>query len=138
MALKSVGSLIGGKQIQGLIDVPALATVSDAVVKMTARGVGAILIRNPQNTIDGIFTERDLMVRVVSMGRDPKTTPIRSVMSLQVRRVDAATSVEDALRLMVTQGYRHLAVAEGGAIKGIVSIRDIMASMAEPEASVAP
>jgi signal-transduction protein with cAMP-binding, CBS, and nucleotidyltransferase domain len=138
MALKSVGSLIGGKQIQGLIDVPASATVSDAVVKMTARGVGAILIRNPQNTIDGIFTERDLMVRVVSMGRDPKTTPIRSVMSLQVRRVDAATSVEDALRLMVTQGYRHLAVAEGGAIKGIVSIRDIMASMAEPEASVAP
>jgi signal-transduction protein with cAMP-binding, CBS, and nucleotidyltransferase domain len=137
MSGRSVGSIVSEKQIQELITVPATAMVSEAVSKMTQKGVGAILIRNAQNTIDGIFTERDLMVRVVNMGRDPKTTAIGTVMSLQLRRVKAATSVEEASRLMVVQRYRHLVVEDGGNIQGIVSIRDLMASMVAPGEPIA-
>ena len=133
----SVGSIVGNKQIQELIAVPASAMVSEAVSKMSERGIGAILIRNSQNTVDGIFTERDLMIRVVNAGRDAKTTAIGTVMSSQVRRVEGWTSIEDALSLMVVHEYRHLLVEDGGKVKGIVSIRDLMASMVIPDTPMA-
>jgi len=133
----SVGSIVGNKQIQELIAVPASAMVSEAVSKMSERGIGAILIRNSQNTVDGIFTERDLMIRVVNAGRDAKTTAIGTVMSSQVRRVEGWTSIEDALSLMVVHEYRHLLVEDEGKIKGIVSIRDLMATMVTPDTPMA-
>jgi signal-transduction protein with cAMP-binding, CBS, and nucleotidyltransferase domain len=134
---KSVVSIVSDKRIQELIAVPATATVSEAVAKMSEKGVGAILIKNSPNTIDGIFTERDLMIRVVNAGRDVKTTPIGTVMSSEVHRVEGWTNVEDALSRMVINGYRHLLVEEGGTIKGIVSIRDLMASMVIPDTPMA-
>ena len=134
---KSVGSIVSDKQMQELIAVPASATVSEAVSKMSEKSVGAILIKNSQNTVDGIFTERDLMIRVVNAGRDAKTTAIGMVMSSQVRRVEGWTSIEDALSLMVVHGYRHLLVEDEGKIKGIVSIRDLMASMVIPDTPMA-
>jgi CBS domain containing-hemolysin-like protein len=101
------------------------------------KGVGAILIRNSQDTVDGIFTERDLMTRVVNAGRDAKTTAIGTVMSLEVRRMEGWTSLEDALSVMVVHGYRHLLVEDAGKIKGIVSIRDLMAAMVIPDTPMA-
>ena len=133
----SVGSIVSDKKIQELIAVPASVMVSEAVSKMSEKGVGAILIKDSQNTVEGIFTERDLMIRVVNAGRDAKTTAIGMVMSSQVRRVEGATSIEDALSLMVLHGYRHLLVEDGGKIKGIVSIRDLMVSMVTPDAPIA-
>ena len=94
---KSVGSIVSAKQIQELIAVPASVMVSEAVSKMSEKGVGAILIKNSQNTVDGIFTERDLMIRVVNAGRDAKTTAIGMVMTSQVGRVEGWTGIEDAL-----------------------------------------
>jgi CBS domain-containing protein len=134
---KSVGSIVSDKRIQGLIAVPASATVSEAVAKMSEKGVGAILIRNSPHTVDGIFTERDLMTRVVNAGRDPKTTAIGTVMSSQVGKVEGWTNIEDALSLMVVHAYRHLLVEDAGEVKGIVSIRDLMASMVIPETPMA-
>jgi signal-transduction protein with cAMP-binding, CBS, and nucleotidyltransferase domain len=134
---KAVGSIVSDKKIQELIAVPASAMVSEAVSKMSDKGVGAILIKNSQNTVDGIFTERDLMIRVVNAGLDPKTTAIGKVMTAQVGRVEGWTSIEDALSLMVVHGYRHLLVEDAGNINGIVSIRDLMASMVIPETPMA-
>jgi signal-transduction protein with cAMP-binding, CBS, and nucleotidyltransferase domain len=134
---KSVGSIVSGKQIQELIAVPATAMVSEAVSRMSDKGIGAILVRNSQNAVDGIFTERDLMTRVVNAGLDARTTTMGKVMSSQVRRVEGWTSIEDALSLMVVHGYRHLLVEEEGQIKGIVSIRDLMAAMVIPDTPMA-
>jgi len=134
---KTVGSIVGDKQIQELIAVPATATVSEAVARMSEKGIGAVLIRNSQNAVDGIFTERDLMTRVVNAGRDPKATAIGTVMSQEVRRVEGWTSLEDALSVMVVHGYRHLLVEDEGRIKGIISIRDLMASMVIPDTPMA-
>jgi len=134
---KTVGSIVGEKKSQELITVPASATVSEAVSRMSETGIGAILVGNPQNAVEGIFTERDLMTRVVNAGRDAKTTAIGTVMSAEVRRVEGWTSLEDALSVMVIHGYRHLLVEDGGKIKGIVSIRDLMASMVIPDTPMA-
>jgi CBS domain-containing protein len=134
---KSVGSIVSEKQIQELITVPPSATVFEAVAAMSRKGVGAILIRSRGDAIDGIFTERDLMTRVVNAGRDPKTTPMSTVMSPQVRRVESSMSIEDALSLMVVHDHRHLLVEDGGTIKGIVSLRDFMATMVIPDEPIA-
>ena len=134
---KTVGSIVGEKKIQDLITVPASAMVSEAVAAMSKKGIGSILIRNRGDAIEGIFTERDLMTRVVNAGRDPKTTPMGAVMSPQVRKVEAGTSIEDALSLMVVHGYRHLLVEENGRTRGIVSLRDLMAAMVVPDAPIA-
>lgn len=134
---KTVGGIVSDKRIQDLVAVPGSATVSDAVAKMSERGVGAILIRNGPDTVDGIFTERDLMTRVVNAGRDARTTAIASVMSQEVRRVEGWTTLEDALSVMVVHGYRHLLVEDAGKVAGIVSIRDLMASMVIPDTPMA-
>jgi CBS domain-containing protein len=137
MIEKTVGNVIKAKDLQELITVPAAAKVSDAVALMSRKGVGAVVVGNAGGPVEGIFTERDLMRRVVDEGRDAKSTPITAVMSREVRRVPPTATVEDALRLMVVHGYRHLLVEEGAKVQGLISIRDLMAWMILPDEGVA-
>jgi CBS domain-containing protein len=125
MITQPVGDVVRSKDIQELVSVPASASVADAVELMTRKGVGAVIISSRPDSVEGIFTERDVMSRVVGEARDPKLTPISTVMSPDVRRVDASVSVEETLRLMVVHGHRHLLV-EAACRAGLVSIRDLM------------
>lgn len=108
-----------------LITVNAGALVSEAVAVMAERHVGAVLIRNEDGLVDGIFTERDLLMRVVHAGRDPKTTPISMVMTREVRFVSPGTTVEAALALMHVNRHRHLLVIDGPRVYGLLSMRDL-------------
>ncbi len=137
MITESVGNILKRKEIQELFSVPATATVAVAVAVMTRNSIGAIVIRNPGGPVEGILTERDLMKRVLFEERDPKTTPVTSVMSANVRRVAASVTVEEALRLMVVHNHRHLLVEDGNAVQGLVSIRDLMSWVVLPDKGVA-
>jgi CBS domain-containing protein len=137
MVAQNVGAVIKGKALQELYAVATTAKVAEAVQVMSAKSLGAVVVKGPQGAIDGIFTERDLMKRVVNEGRDPKATPMSDVMSGDVRRVAADASLEDALRLMVVHGYRHLLVEEGTAVVGLISIRDLMQALVLPDAPIA-
>ena len=112
------------------------ATVKEAVEAMCARRVGSVLICDGMQCA-GIFTERDLMRRVVRQGRDPKTTPVSAVMSPDVRQVPSTESIVETLRIMVEHGYRHMLVSDGDKPAGVVSIRDLMRWMILPDAPVA-
>lgn len=138
MIEQTVAMVLGGKEIHDLVSVPATAKVSDAVALMAERSIGAVVIRGAAGSVDGIFTERDLVRRVANEARDPKSTPIAAVMTGNVRRVDAAATVEEALRLMVVHGYRHLLVEDGARILGLISIRDLMRWMVMPDQPIAP
>lgn len=137
MISRMVGDVVKAKQLQELVSVPASAKVADAVAVMSRKSLGAVVIGNTAGPVEGIFTERDLMKRVVDEGRDPKATPITAVMSREVRRVASTATVEEALRLMVVHGYRHLLVEEGNHVQGLISIRDLMSWMILPEEPVA-
>jgi len=108
-----------------LISVPASATVAEAVAAMTEREVGAVLIMNEDGLVSGIFTERDVVVRVVKQGRDPKTTPISMVMTRDVTFVTPGTTIEAALSLMYVKRFRHLLVIDGPKVHGLLSLRDL-------------
>jgi CBS domain-containing protein len=108
-----------------LICVDAGATVIEAVETLVKHRVGAVLIRNEDGLIDGIFSERDLLRRVVHQGLDPKATPISLVMTRDVRFVTPGTTVEAALALMHVNRFRHLLVMDGPRVFGLVSIGDM-------------
>ena len=113
------------KDAETLITIDAGATVKDAVDAMVEHRVGAVLIRNEDGLVDGIFTERDLLVRVVHAGIDTQSTPISMVMTRSVRFVTPGTTVEAALALMHLNRHRHLLVMDGPRVHGLVSMGDM-------------
>jgi CBS domain-containing protein len=134
---RPVGDVLKGKSSPNLLSVASTATVADAVALMDEKGLGSVLVRDAGGKMAGIFTERDLMRRVVRQGRDPKTTPMSAVMSPDVRQVAATESIVEVLRIMVEHGYRHMLVAEGAKPAGVVSIRDLMSWLILPDAPIA-
>jgi CBS domain-containing protein len=131
MGSYTVEEVVRTKASDELISVPASATVAEAVSVMTARHVGAVLIKTEDGLVGGIFTERDVLVRVVNAGRDPKTTPISLVMTRDVRFVTPGTTIEAALSLMHLNRHRHLLVIDGPRVFGLISIGDMVRRMIE-------
>lgn len=137
MINRPVGDILKGKASGSLFSVTVTATVSEAVALMDEKGLGSVLIRNAAGSIAGIFTERDVMRRVVRQGRDPRTTKMSAVMTPDVRKVPSTESVVEVLRLMVEHGYRHMLVANGDKPVGVVSIRDLMHWLILPDEPIA-
>ena len=100
------------------------STVDQAVSEMNRQRIGSILVKDGER-VCGIFTERDVLTRVVSAGRDPKNTLIRDVMTESFQSICPNTSVEDAMQLMTDKRVRHLPVLDDGRLIGMISIGDV-------------
>lgn len=105
--------------------VPPEATVMQAVEAMCAAKVGAVLICTG-SACAGIFSERDLMARVILEHRDPVTTKVGDVMTTDVAAVGPEVSTEEAMAIMSEHRCRHLPVIDGGQVVGLVSIGDLV------------
>ncbi len=126
MSHQLIESVIRDKGGGELISVPAAASVADAVRLMRERDIGAVVAMTEDGLVGGIFTERDLVTRVVDAGLDPQRTPVSLVMTRDVRFVGPGTSLEAALALMYVLRCRHLLVIDGPHIHGLVSMRDLV------------
>jgi CBS domain-containing protein len=100
-------------------------TVLDVTQAMVARNIGAVPVLRDGKLI-GIFSERDLMKRVVAEGRDSRTTLVEEVMTAEPLRVSPEEDVENCMKLMRQHGFRHLPVCEGQHLKGVISLRDLL------------
>ena len=100
------------------------STVDAAVAEMNRHRIGALLVKRDGKVV-GIFTERDILTRVIAGGRDPKTTTVRDVMTTDFQSITRETSVEDAMQDMTDKRVRHLPVIENQEAVGMVSIGDI-------------
>ena len=110
-------------QGQTLVTLPPGATVREAAALMSDRNIGSIpVIEN--DTLLGIFTERDVMKRVVAQDLDPKSTTLDQVMTTEVETVSPHLPVSHALHLMREGDHRHLPVVENDRVVGIISKRD--------------
>jgi len=92
---------------------------------MVARNIGAVPILR-DGVLAGIFSERDLMKRVVVEGRDPRNTRVEEVMSERPLTVSPKEPVENCMILMRRHGFRHLPIYDGQTLRGMVSLRDIL------------
>ncbi|HEY1270778.1 MAG TPA: CBS domain-containing protein [Terriglobales bacterium] len=100
-------------------------TVVEAARFMMEHNIGALpVLRNGE--LVGIFSERDIMNRVVAVGRMPGQTRVSEVMTANPRTVSVDETVDNCLFLMREFGFRHLPICEGKSLKGLVSLRDVM------------
>lgn len=100
-------------------------TVFELARAMVDRNIGAVPVLQDGELV-GIFSERDLMRRVVGESRDPHTTLVVEVMTEDPLTVVPDEDVETCMVLMRRHGFRHLPICEGKILKGMVSLRDIM------------
>jgi CBS domain-containing protein len=101
-------------------------TVFAAVERMNDHHVGALLVTADANRLLGIFTERDVMVRVIARELDPKVTPVGEVMTRTVVTLPIAATIETAMRTITEKRCRHLPVLDGDKLAGVISIGDVM------------
>lgn len=102
---------------------PPSATVVQAARLMKAKACGAVLVMS-HSRLEGIFTERDAITRVVAAELDPARTKLVDVMTAHPDTVRSDSFALDALRMMEDGGYRHLPVTKGRRVVGVVSRRD--------------
>jgi len=104
--------------------VQSSVTVSDAVQEMNRHKVGSVLVMTGAK-LAGIFTERDVLTRVVAENLDPRTTPITQVMSGSVLTVGPEMTVQQIMDLFAEKRCRHVPVIQDGKLLGLISIGDV-------------
>jgi CBS domain-containing protein len=110
-------------------------TVLDAAEQMNAQGTGSVLVVDGDR-LTGIFTERDLMRRIVAVRLDPGTVPVSQVMTTALVTATLEATIGDCGALMSERRIRHLPVVDGTRIAGVVTTGDILAWQLQEQQSV--
>lgn len=112
-----------------VFSIDAGRTVLEAARFMMENNIGAVsVLRNGE--LAGIFSERDIMNRVVAAGRNPAYTAVSEVMTANPRAVNSDESIEECLFIMHEFGFRHLPIVDGKELKGLISLRDVVMNQA--------
>jgi CBS domain-containing protein len=109
--------------------VPVFAEINQTVLEiaklMVQHNIGAVPVLSDRQLV-GIFSERDLMSRVVADGKDAARTKISEVMTEDPLTIAPNDNLDTCMTLMKRHGFRHLPVCNGREVKGVISLRDIM------------
>jgi CBS domain-containing protein len=108
-----------------IYSIDADRSVLEASRYMMEHHIGALPVMRDGELI-GMFSERDVMNRVVAAGRTPGTTAVSEVMTAHPKSVNIDETVENCMFLMREFGFRHLPITDDKELKGVVSLRDIM------------
>jgi CBS domain-containing protein len=108
-----------------LFMVQRTATVAEAVRLMTSHNVGIVIVLDGDRLV-GVFSERDVVRRVVDQGLDPAHTSVETVMTRDLVVADADEDYQSAMRKMDQANIRHLLVVSEGRMQSMISIRDLI------------
>lgn len=120
------------KKSHNVASVSQRATVLEAASLMNQLRIGAVVVTNGPNVV-GIFTERDILNRVVAGKLDAVSTKVEQVMTSPVACCQSSTSVRECQTVMTGKRIRHLPVVDDNHLVGMVSIGDIMAHQASSQ-----
>ena len=124
------------KKGSDVITVAPRETALRAAQLMNDRGIGGLVVSEGDRAT-GIFTERDILRRVVSQGRDPATTRVADVMTTPVIACAPDTSIDECAAMMTARRIRHLPVVDGDRLAGVVTIGDVLAfQVSEQQATI--
>jgi CBS domain-containing protein len=121
--MKTIREVLTGKP---LIALPGSATVMEAALRMDEARIGAMLIVADDGGAAGVFTERDLMVRVIVAGKDPHQVTLDEVMTRDLFTVTPDRHINEVWREMQARHIRHLPVLEDDRVVGMLSLRDLL------------
>lgn len=122
--MKTVNNLLKKKGSQ-IWAIGPDASIYEAVSMMAEKGIGALLVMEGEQ-LNGIISERDYARKVILAGKSSRQTPVREIMTTAVLCAKLEQSVEQCLALMTDKRIRHLPVADGGKVVGLVSIGDLV------------
>jgi CBS domain-containing protein len=122
--MKSIKAIIGDRETV-VVD-PSLS-IADAARVMAGRNIGAVPVVDGDRLV-GVFSERDILTRVVAVDRSPATTAVRDVMTTELVVAEVSESYEACLARMQQARVRHLIVLDQGRLAGMVSLRDVLAA----------
>jgi CBS domain-containing protein len=122
--MKSIKTIMSCRET---FSVELKSSVAEAARLMAERGIGAVPVID-DGRLAGIFSERDVLNRVVAAGRDPAVTPVAEVMSAELVVADVTENYDICLSRMQQAHVRHLIVLDKGTLAGIVSFRDLLAA----------
>ena len=107
-------------------------TVAEAAKKMAKHDVGALPICNEDKRLEGMITDRDIAVKAVAKGKDPKKTKVRDIADQpEVVTIGADDSIDEALKTMKNKKVRRLPVIDGREVVGIISQGDVATNLPE-------
>ena len=120
-----------------VVSIAPTASVLEAAQLMNERSVGGVLVVDEANQLLGIFTERDILRRVVVAGLPPETTRVSEVFTQAIVTCPPETSVEECGAIMTNRRVRHLPVIDAKGLHGVVTIGDLLAHrVAEHETTI--
>jgi CBS domain-containing protein len=114
------------KKGSDIISVTPGETVVKAALLMNERGIGGLVVTEGKR-LTGIFTERDILRRVVAQRRDPATTKVADVMTSPVTACAPDTPVDECAAMMTAKRIRHLPVVSDKGLAGVITIGDVLA-----------
>ena len=120
--MKQIAEIIEGRP---LIHAEHTENVRDVAKKMSEKNIGAVAVLDSGKLV-GIFSERDLMKRVVAAGLNPENTSVEKVMTKDILVAKPVDDLDDALQKMHQIGCRHLPVVDSGNLVGMISLRDLL------------
>ena len=123
--MATLGDLLATKGHE-VIAVQPSDTVLQAANLMNDRNIGGVVVLDGDR-LAGIFTERDVLRRVVAQALDPSDTTVAEVMTTPVITCPPDLTLEDCAGIMTTRGVRHLPVQESRELTGVVTIGDLLA-----------
>lgn len=109
----------------GVVDATPTTTVGEACRRMLEADASCLVVEQPPDVL-GIFTERDLLQRVVAAGKDPAKTCLAEILSSPVTACRPSDDARKCIETMTREHIRHLVVVDAGELLGVVSLRDLL------------
>ncbi|MEW6741031.1 MAG: CBS domain-containing protein [Nitrospirota bacterium] len=120
-----------------LTSLPSTATVLDAAKYMTDMNVGSVIVVDNDKP-SGILTDRDIVTKVLSQDKDPKTTKIRDIMTSPAVTISEDRDIIDVTRLMSERGIRRFPVVDAnGKIIGVITLDDVLVFLGQEMQNIA-
>lgn len=130
--MRTIAEILAGKRLREMVTISAVSPVLEAVRRMDEANTGSVVVVDGDRVV-GIFTERDLMRRVVLKDRPVGSTPVSQVMTRELIFTEPSEPGEEAMSKMTRHRCRHLPVVDGERLVGLISIGDVMKEISDEQ-----